>query len=252
MKKILLLMLVSVTLFSCKDDDVLTPTSLAFEEENPTLEAGETSKSVPFKTTSPTISVAMEDETVTWCTVVIEGENLVIKAETNESYAARETNVKVTASDREASLTIKQNGRQSVKMTILRATASSFQEGEEIEKSFDGDKEKTYYHSNWGEKKDAYELIYYLQEDAPSLDLISYYPRSNAGNGTFGQIEIYASTKANSEFVKVADYDCKMVGTPSHIALSTSVINPVAVKIVVITGKGGFASCAEMEFFAKK
>lgn len=251
MKKILLLILVSIALFSCKDDDVLTPTSLAFEEENPTLEAGETSKSVPFKTTSPTISIALEDETVTWCTVAIEGENLVIKAETNESYAARETTAKVTASDREALLTIKQNGRQSVQMTILSATASSFQEGEEIENSFDGNLE-TYYHSNWSEKKDAYELVYYLQEDAPSLDLISYYPRSNAGNGTFGEIEIYASTKANSEFVKVTDYDCKMVGTPSHIALSTSVVNPVAVKIVVITGKGGFASCCEMEFYAKK
>ncbi|MDR2949883.1 MAG: discoidin domain-containing protein [Prevotella sp.] len=251
MKKILLLMLVSIVFFSCKDDDILTPTSLAFEEENPILEAGETSKNVPFKTTSPTISVALEDETVTWCTVTIEGENLVIKTETNESYAARETNVKVIASDRETSLTIKQNGRQSVKMTILSATASSFQEGEEIEKSFDGNVE-TYYHSNWSEKKDTYELIYKLQEDAPSLDLISYYPRTNAGNGTFGEIEIYASTKANSNFVKVAEYDCKMVGTPSHIALSTSVINPVAVKIVVKTGKGGFASCCEMEFYAKK
>ena len=251
MKKILLLMLVSIVLYSCKDDDIPVPTALYFEEETPTLNADETSKAVPFKTTSPTLTVAMEDETVTWCSVSIEGENLIIKADPNTSYAPRQTNIKVVAIDREASLTIKQNGIPTVKLTIQSASASSFQKDEEIEESFDGDY-NSYYHSNWGQKDDTYTLIYNLQDDAPSLNLISYYPRKNAGNGTFGKIDIYVSTKANSEFVKITDYDCGLVGTPSHISLPTSVENPVAVKFIVLTGKGGFASCAEMEFYAKK
>lgn len=249
MKKIILLMLATVAFFSCKEDDFPVPTALYFETTSATIIADGESLSIPFETTASQLTTTLLTE-ADWCTVKIEGKNLVVTAQKNNSIAARETRVKVAASDRDITIPIKQEGQPTVKLKVIGAAASSFQSGEGIEKSFDGDY-TSIYHSSWGVKDETYTLIYTLQSGTTALDLISYYPRSNAGNGTFGKIEIYAITTSSAEYVKIMDYDCKQVGTPSHIELPTSVKNPVAVKFVVISGKGGFASCAEMEFYKK-
>ncbi len=257
MKKIILLILATVTFFSCKEEDYPVPTALYFETASATIAANGETVSLPFKTTAPELTLTMLSE-VSWCTVKIEGENLVITAEKNNSIAGRETSVKVAASDRDITIPIKQDGQPTVKLTVVSGTASSFHSGEGVENSFDGDY-STLYHSEWGIDESPYTLIYNLETGATALDLISYYPRTDTGlNGIFGKIEIYVSTTTNSEFVKVLDYDCGGTSVtsvaqrqPSHIELPTSIKNPVAVKFVVLTSKGNFASCSEMEFYKK-
>lgn len=256
MKKIILLLLVTVVFFSCKDEDHPVPTALYFEETSATIVAGGETVSLPFKTTAPELKLTMLTE-ATWCTVKIEGENLVITAEKNNSITGRETSVKVATSDRDITIPIKQEGQPTVKLTVVSGTASSFHSGEDIDKSFDGDYESIY-HSEWGIDESPYTLVYNLSDTSSSLDLISYYPRPGTGlNGIFGKIEIYVSTKENSEFVKIMDYDCggetvtAANKQPSHIELPGTIVNPLAVKFIVLTGRGGFASCAEMEFYKK-
>lgn len=257
MKKILLILLVATVFFSCKEEEIPVPTALFFEQTNAVIEAKGETVSLEIKTTAPNLVTTMLSE-APWCSVKIENNKLVITAPANPSIASRETSVKVAAPDRHVIIPIKQNGQPTTKIKVESASASSFQDSEPIQLSFDGNI-TTNYHSNWGIKDATYTLIYNLAS-AASLDLISYYPRQVGTNGYFGEIEIWANTTTNSEYVKIMDYDCGGIEfvykapnalPPSHIELPVSVINPKSVKFVVLTGRGGFASCAEMEFYKK-
>ncbi|MGL5317985.1 MAG: M60 family metallopeptidase [Bacteroidales bacterium] len=142
-----------------------------------------------------------------------------------------------------------------LKIKIEKGTTSSFQPGGEIEKSFDGDK-GTIYHSSWDNSAPNYFpiTIEYELEETPSMDYLIYYPRTSGGNGNFKQVEIWATTKENSTYQKVKDYDFEGVGTASKVYFDQQVINPVKVKFIVRSGAGdrqGFATCAEMEFYRK-
>ncbi|MRI62456.1 hypothetical protein EDM00_00385 [Ornithobacterium rhinotracheale] len=147
------------------------------------------------------------------------------------------------------------NMKDDIKLTVASGTASSAQSGSGIEKSFDGDP-LTLYHSNWNNNPSNYfpiELIYNLQQPATQLDYIIYYPRQKGGNnGNFKKVEIYVKS-VGGEYVKVLTKELSNTGSPSRFVLPNSIKNPESVKFKVIEGYGdgqGFASCAEMEFYA--
>ncbi len=140
-----------------------------------------------------------------------------------------------------------------VKVPISSATASSYQSGGEIEKSFDGDY-STIYHSNWNNSAANYFPITldFRFSEQESIDYLIYHPRTSGGNGNFKKVEIWASTQSNPSFVKIMDFDFMGSGSATKIVFDKPLIDPTAIRFIVKSGAGdgqGFAACAEMEFY---
>lgn len=143
--------------------------------------------------------------------------------------------------------------KDDVKVPVSRGTASSFQPGEGIEKSFDGDY-NTIYHSLWNNSGDNYfpVTLEYFFENQESIDYFIYYPRQEGYNGFFKEVEIWTATQDAPGYVKAMDYDFKGSSSATKISFATPLVNPISVKFVVKSGYGngqGFASCSEMEFY---
>lgn len=141
-----------------------------------------------------------------------------------------------------------------IKLQVESATASSFQQGSEIEKSFDGDY-NTIYHSSWSNGGANYfpiDLEYVLEQPVDRLDYIIYHPRQGGSNGNFRKIEIYTKSKGG-QYVKALTKDLNNSPAPIKFVFPNPIRDPESVKIKVLSGYGdgqGFASCAEMEFYA--
>ena len=140
-----------------------------------------------------------------------------------------------------------------IKLKVKDGTASSFQGGGEIEKSFDGDY-STIYHSSWNNSGSNYfpiTLTYNLEE-VSDVDYLVYYPRTDGANGKFKEVEIQYS-EDGSAFTPLADKD--FLGSASATkVLFDAPVRAKSFRFIVKTGAGdgqGFASCAEMEFYAK-
>lgn len=242
MKKIFICILTVITCISCKEDEIPVPTALYVGEDQIEAAIGGETKTIDVKTTASDLALKATD--VSWCKTTLNGTTLTIEIQKNNSLAARETSIELVTPDRSLTVPIKQAGQPTIPIEITDAWASSFQpdvDGEgEIKYSYDKDM-TTLYHSHWTILSDKYELIYYLK-GAPTLALMTYYPRTNGGNGTFGKIEIYASTVNDPEnFKKIMDYDCGLKATPSYIELKDPVPNAYAAKIIVdaSSSKGG-------------
>ena len=142
-----------------------------------------------------------------------------------------------------------------VKTKPVSGTASSFQPGEGIERSFDDDM-STLYHSQWGNvDRFPITLQYNFSNTTDRIDYLVYHPRTSATNGNFKEINVFYKLRGQSE-VKFGEFDFKGSGAASTIFFNTPLINPEYIKIVVKSGVGdnngiGFASCAEMEFYKK-
>lgn len=140
-----------------------------------------------------------------------------------------------------------------IKVPVSSASASSYQPGGEIEKSFDGDY-STIYHSNWGNSASDYfpiTLDYHFIEQE-SIDYMVYHPRTSGANGNFKEVEIWATTESNPSFVKIVDFDFMGSGSATKVVFDEPLLNPTAIRFIVNSGSGdgqGFASCAEMEFY---
>lgn len=140
-----------------------------------------------------------------------------------------------------------------IKIEVKDGTASSFQSGEGIEKSFDGDY-TTIYHSSWDNSASNYfpiTLTYNLTE-LSDVDYLVYYPRTDGNNGKFKEVEIQYS-EDGSNFVPLLDKDFQGSASATKI-LFDATIRAKSFRFIVKSGTGdsqGFASCAEMEFYAK-
>ena len=142
-----------------------------------------------------------------------------------------------------------------LKVPVSSGKSSSFQQGENIEKSFDGNM-STIYHSAWENSDTDYFPITleYFFENQESIDYLVYYPRTEGHNGFFKETEIWVSTQETPSYTKLLDYDFKGSGTVTRINFEKPLIYPQAVKFIVKSGQGdgqGFVSCAEMEFYRK-
>ena len=140
-----------------------------------------------------------------------------------------------------------------IKIKIVSGTASSFQSGSNIEKSFDGDY-STLYHSSWSNGASNYFPITltYNFETVTDVDYLIYHPRNNGNNGRFIETEIQYSADGHT-FTKLIDKDFQGSATASKITFDQT-IQAKSFRFIVKSGSGdgqGFASCAEMEFFTK-
>ena len=143
--------------------------------------------------------------------------------------------------------------KDDIKLKIASGDASSHQNGTNIDQSFDGNY-GTIYHSSWSNGGSNYfpiTLTYNL-EAATNADYLVYYPRTDSYNGRFKEVEIQYSADGTS-FKKLIDKDFKGSSTATKVIFDQS-IYAKSFRFIIKSGDGdgnGFASCAEMEFYAK-
>lgn len=132
---------------------------------------------------------------------------------------------------------------------ITGSSASSFQSGENIEKSFDGDV-NTIYHSNWNGTAANFPIsLVYKFNGQSAINYIRYTPRQDGGtNGFFGNVKISYNTVSDPGYVDLTTLNLNQAGAIKTIYFPAA-ITPLNIKIEVLDGKNNFASCAEMEFF---
>lgn len=140
-----------------------------------------------------------------------------------------------------------------IKVKVVSGHDTSHQGADGIEKSFDGDY-ATLYHSNWSNGGPNYfpiTLTYHFAE-ASEVDYLIYYPRPTGYNGHFKEVEIQYSEDGNV-FTKLLDKDFEGSATATRVTFEHTV-RAKSFRLIVKSGAGdgqGFASCAEMEFYAK-
>lgn len=133
---------------------------------------------------------------------------------------------------------------------VAGSTASNFQAGENIEKSFDGDS-RTLYHSSYSSTAASFpiSLVYAFDGNTP-IDYLVYYPRNDGGvNGLIGKVKISYNTIANPEYVTLSDQDFAQSSDVKKVIFSSQ-IKPTNIKFEILDGRGNFASVAEMEFYS--
>lgn len=146
--------------------------------------------------------------------------------------------------------------KDDIKLKVKNGTASSSQNGEGIEKSFDGNQESIY-HSKWDNSAPNYFPIYLEYnldtEEGETIEYLIYYPRTDASlNGRFKEVDIEVKTADNNNWTKVKSYDFKAPWSATRVVFDEPLKGVLSVRFVVKSGAGdgqGFASCAEMEFF---
>ena len=141
--------------------------------------------------------------------------------------------------------------KDDIKIKPINATCSSYQGGEGIERSYD-DNLNTFYHSaynNTGANYFPITLTYSFGNNVSKIDYIVYHPRAVGTNGNFKEFELWVATKSNPTPTKYGDYDFLGNSFASRIAFNEVIENPTEIRFVVKSGVGGFANCAEMEFY---
>lgn len=184
--------------------------------------------------------------------------NTAIFAKPNYNIATRTGIVSFTTADgtRTHKLTVNQNGFDIAdkQLVIASGTASQYQPGEGIERSFDGDY-STLYHSPYGNTNFPVTLTYNLKE-ASHVDYAIYTPRQSGTNGNFKEVTVKYKVRGSSQFVELVTMDFGGSGSASRVPFGESGIDDVmSVQFVVKSGVGdngtGFASCAEMGFYQR-
>jgi len=141
--------------------------------------------------------------------------------------------------------------KSDVKVIVASGTATSVQSGTPISNSFDGSY-STIYHSNWSNGASDYFPITltYQFSVASDVDYIVYYPRNDgSANGRFKEVEILYSNDGTN-FTSLMTKDFQASASATVVNLSTTV-KAKAFRFIVKSGGNNFASCAEMEFYAK-
>ncbi len=136
------------------------------------------------------------------------------------------------------------------KVKIVSGKASQQNSNNEsIEKSFDGDK-STIYHSPWGNGTHFPVILTYDFAKVEDVDYFLYTPRpGDNDNGNFGKVEVLYSTDGSS-YKSAGFFDFNEAKAAKKMSFDKT-IKAKHIRIKVESGKNNFASCAEMEFFAK-
>ncbi len=142
-----------------------------------------------------------------------------------------------------------------IKATITSATASAFQEGDGIEKSYDNDP-STLYHSPYNGTTFPITLTYNI--NPADIDMVIYTTRPSSGamgdtNGNFKQFSIAIKKEGDTGYTKVLDTNLNGEAGTHRIKLPSLQEKAVSIRFTVQPGasdKAGtdFASCAEMAF----
>jgi len=256
-----------VCFISCKDDNKGTEE----DPDKPYLEISDNSlRFIRFTSTqSITVDTNIEDITYeksskdNWYTVSYTNKTLTVVVEDNNSTGPRSGSVSIEGGKLKKTLTIVQESKsttandilEDIKIPVKTAEASSFQSGEGIEKSIDGDL-NTYYHSNWNNSADDYFPITltYDFENVTTMDYLVYHPRKEGSNGHFKEFEVWVATKSNTQLQQYGTYNFQGSSSANRISFTPALEEPVQIQFIVKSGSGdnqGFAACAEMEFYRK-
>lgn len=144
-----------------------------------------------------------------------------------------------------------------IPVTIASGEASSFQSGEGIERSFDGDPatiyHSLYYHPEHDVPNDFPITLTYKFQKPETLNYLEYHPRTDGGtNGLFREVDILVQTAGKETFKLIKSADFRESRLTKRIDFPNTQKNVIAVRLVVKSGMGegyGFASCAEMKFY---
>ena len=135
-----------------------------------------------------------------------------------------------------------------IKVKVAGGIATASNPGEGIEKSFDGNY-TTMYHSPYSSGQLPVTLTYNFT-NISHIDYMVYNPRRGGGsNGNFDEIEVYYTLQGSTNRILVGSYKLGGSGEIFTLKFAEPLVNPKNVIVVVKSGYGGFASCAEMEFY---
>ena len=185
--------------------------------------------------------------------------SLKISVDANIGSNRRTANVKVSSATKHYTITVTQYSASDivieediqVKPYAGKASEEETDPDRSIEHSFDNKfiaDGGVPYHSKWGQSADFPVILEYYFEGNTDIDYFIYH--TNSGNGTFGKFDVYTQTKENTEYVHQGSYDFNMRNSPSIASLKTPV-KATKVKFEVHSGKNGYVSCDEMQFFKK-
>ncbi len=135
------------------------------------------------------------------------------------------------------------------KIKIVGANANQHEGSDVIKNSYDGIR-STIYHSPWSSQQTRFPvLLTYNFEKVETIDYLQYVPRSGNENGNFEKVDLLISDDG-STYKKVDTYDFNGSGNARKIFFDKP-IKAKYVRFKVLSGKNGFAACAEMEFYQK-
>lgn len=94
-------------------------------------------------------------------------------------------------------------------------------------------------------------VLTYNFTNVDRIDYINYVPRSgDSSNGNFGEVEVYVKCEGDADYTLYGSYDWEMLSTVRTVTFTDGLLNPTSIRFRVLTGRGGFASCVEMQFRA--
>lgn len=257
----LICLFISLCLYGCKDnaeESITEIFEIATEDliQNFSKDAANVSISI---TTNLNVDNWEAKVTDKWLRTTQFKNSLKISVDANIGSNRRTANVKVSSATKHYTITVTQYSASDivieediqVKPYAGKASEEETDPDRSIEHSFD-DKfiadGGVPYHSKWGQSADFPVILEYYFEGNTDIDYFIYH--TNSGNGTFGKFDVYTQTKENTEYVHQGSYDFNMRNSPSIASLKTPV-KATKVKFEVHSGKNGYVSCDEMQFFKK-
>lgn len=257
----LICLFISLCLYGCKDnaeESITEIFEIATEDliQNFSKDAANVSISI---TTNLNVDNWEAKVTDKWLRATQFKNSLKISVDANIGSNRRTANVKVSSATKHYTITVTQYSASDivieediqVKPYAGKASEEETDPDRSIEHSFDdkfiADGEVPY-HSKWGQSADFPVILEYYFEGNTDIDYFIYH--TNSGNGTFGKFDVYTQTKENTEYVHQGSYDFNMRNSPSIASLKTPV-KATKVKFEVHSGKNGYVSCDEMQFFKK-
>ena len=257
----LICLFISLCLYGCKDnaeESITEIFEIATEDliQNFCKDAANVSISI---TTNLNVDNWEAKVTDKWLRATQFKNSLKISVDANIGSNRRTANVKVSSATKHYTITVTQYSASvivieediQVKPYAGKASEEETDPDRSIEHSFD-DKfiadGGVPYHSKWGQSADFPVILEYYFEGNTDIDYFIYH--TNSGNGTFGKFDVYTQTKENTEYVHQGSYDFNMRNSPSIASLKTPV-KATKVKFEVHSGKNGYVSCDEMQFFKK-
>lgn len=257
----LICLFISLCLYGCKDnaeESITEIFEIATEDliQNFSKDAANVSISI---TTNLNVDNWEAKVTDKWLRATQFKNSLKISVDANIGSNRRTANVKVSSATKHYTITVTQYSASDivieediqVKPYAGKASEEETDPDRSIEHSFD-DKfiadGGVPYHSKWGQSADFPVILEYYFEGNTDIDYFIYH--TNSGNGTFGKFDVYTQTKENTEYVHQGSYDFNMRNSPSITSLKTPV-KATKVKFEVHSGKNGYVSCDEMQFFKK-
>ena len=180
--------------------------------------------------------------------------NTAIFAQSNYNMASRQGSITFKSEDGTVvrKLTVTQTGFDASdrSIPIASGTASNYQSGEGIERSFDGDY-ATLYHSNYSSQNTFPITLTYTLKEVSHVDYAVYTPRQDGNvNGNFQEVTV--SYQVGNKWTTLTTLNFEGSSAASRIPFGDNGVDDVkAVRFVVKSGTNGFASCSEMEFYTK-